>query len=170
VTIWVSSLFEARRVALAVRPARAVSLLSPGDDFPVLPGLSPDRHHCAHLDDIREEIGGRAAPARAHVDRLIDFLSDHQPDSPLLIHCFAGVSRSTAAAYIAACLFNPQTDEKEIAGALRLASPTAFPNSRIIAFADDALGRGGRMTAAVEGMGRGSLADWAAPFSMPGRF
>ncbi|MEQ8936717.1 MAG: hypothetical protein RIE56_13085, partial [Amphiplicatus sp.] len=60
-----------------------------------------------------------------------------------------------------------QADEHEIALGLRAASPTAFPNTRIIAFADDLLNRGGRMTAAIEAMGEGDFAEEAAPFSIP---
>ena len=60
--------------------------------------------------------------------------------APLLIHCFAGVSRSTAAAFIAACALSPRRDEGEIARALRAASPTATPNARLVALADATLG------------------------------
>ena len=59
----------------------------------------------------------------------------------MLIHCFAGVSRSTAAAFIAACALAPNRDEATIARALRAASPTATPNARLVALADAALGR-----------------------------
>lgn len=169
-TIWVSSLFEARDVAKRVKPQRAVSLLSPGDDFPALPGLSGDRHHCVHLHDIAEEIPGHVTPGRAHVESIISFLRDHCADDAILIHCFAGISRSTATAFIAACLHNPKTEETAIAQALRLASPTAFPNPRIVALADEVLGREGRMSKAVQGMGPGTFADEAEPFSLPTRF
>lgn len=169
-TIWVSSLFDAPNVARKVKPKRAVSLLSPQDDFPALPGVDGARHHCVALHDIREEIAGHVSPGRTHVERIIDFLKEHERDDTLLIHCFAGISRSTATAFIAACLHNPGTDEAEIARALRLASPTAFPNTRIIAFADDLLKRRGRMSAAVDGMGRGVVSEIAEPFSLPTRF
>jgi len=170
VKIWVSSLFDARTVATRVKPARAVSLLSPGDDFPALPGLLNGRHHCVRLHDITEEIDGHISPSRDHVRGVIRFLGDHDPDDPLLIHCWAGISRSTATAFVAACLYNPQSDEAAIAAALRSASPTAFPNARIVAFADDILGRNGRMSAGVMTMGRGDLAELASPFSIPARF
>lgn len=168
--IWVSSLFDARDVAQRVRPARAVSLLSPGDDFPALPGLVDGRHHCVSLHDIVEEIEGHVSPNREHVGEVVRFLGDHDPDDPLLVHCWAGISRSTATAYIAACIYNPHTDEEAIATALRAASPTAFPNSRIVGFADDLLGRKGRMTRALALIGRGAMADLARPFSIPTRF
>lgn len=169
-TIWVSSLLDARAVASRVKPKRAMSLLSPGDDFPALPGLNGAAHHRVHLHDISEEIAGHVSPGRAHVEAIVAFLGGHGQGETILIHCFAGVSRSTAAAFIAVCLHNPQSDEMEIARALRLASPTAFPNPRIVAFADDVLGRRGRMSAAVAGMGRGFVSESAEPFFLPTRF
>lgn len=168
-TIWVSSLFDAQDVARRVNPARALSLLSPEDDFPALPGVGPDRHLCIEMHDIREVAEGLVSPARGHVLEIISFLGAHDPDEALLIHCFAGISRSTAAAFVAACVYNPQTDEMDIARELRAASPTAFPNARIVAIADELLGRMGRMNAAVASMGRGVVSGMAAPFSLPAR-
>lgn len=167
--IWVTSLFDAPILAKRVRPARALSLLSPGDDFPMLAGLDDPRHLRLHMHDIRGDAEGFVSPGRAHVAEIVEFLSDHDPDEVLLVHCFAGISRSTATAFVAACLFNPQSDEADVARALRDASPTAFPNTRIVAFADDLMGRGGRMRAAIEGMGRGMIAETAEPFSIPAR-
>jgi predicted protein tyrosine phosphatase len=82
------------------------------------------------------------------------------------MHCYAGISRSTAGAYVAACALNPRRDELAIARALRLASPTATPNYRIVALADQALGRAGRMTTAIEHIGRGAMAFEGDPFRL----
>ncbi|NWG71332.1 MAG: protein tyrosine phosphatase [Parvularculaceae bacterium] len=169
-TIWVSSLYSAPIVARRVKPRRAVSLLSPEDSFPALPGVEPVRHHRVHIHDINEEMDGFVSPGHAHVEAIVDFLGDHGPDETILIHCWAGISRSTATAFIAACLHNPQTDEAEIAEALRLASPTAFPNRRMVAFADEILDRRGRMKRAINEMAPGVVADEAEPFSLPTRF
>jgi predicted protein tyrosine phosphatase len=87
--------------------------------------------------------------------------------APLLIHCWAGISRSTAAAFISLCALNPETDERELAHALRIASPTAYPNRRLVTLADAVLARQGRMLTAVERIGRGQLADEAAVFALP---
>ena len=56
------------------------------------------------------------------------FLKEWDRKRPMLIHCWAGISRSTAAAYTALCLFRPQADEEELAWELRTASPSATPN------------------------------------------
>jgi predicted protein tyrosine phosphatase len=88
-----------------------------------------------------------------------------QRASPMVIHCYAGVSRSTAAAFVAVCTLNPEGTEGAIAQALRRASPTATPNIRIVVLADDVLGRRGRMVDAVTAIGQGMLAE-AAPFRL----
>lgn len=73
----------------------------------------------------------------------------------MLVHCWAGVSRSTAAAYVILCDRLGPGRELEIARALRWRAPHACPNSLMVRLADEALGRNGRMTGAVEEMGRG---------------
>jgi predicted protein tyrosine phosphatase len=74
------------------------------------------------------------------------------------------VSRSTAAAFIAACALAPERDELVIARAIRAASPTATPNGRLVALADEALGRKGRMISAIETIGRGEDCFEGTPF------
>lgn len=168
--IWVSSLARAPTIAAQTRPGRAVSLLSPGDRFPRFGHLDDDAHHCVHLHDIVEPLDGHVTPAARHVEDLIEFLNGWDPGEPILVHCWAGISRSTATAFIAACLHNPDADERAIAAALRDASPTAFPNARIVGFADAILGRKGRMTAAAAAIGRGEVVMEAEPFHIPARF
>jgi predicted protein tyrosine phosphatase len=168
--IWVSSLALAPRIAAQTRASRAVSLLSPGDLFPSFDHLQEDDHHRVHLHDIVEPMDGCVTPARGHVEDLVTFLGGWDPGEMLLIHCWAGISRSTATAFIAACLHNPDADERDVAAALREASPTAYPNPRIVGFADEILGRDGRMRAAAASIGRGEIALEAEPFHIPARF
>jgi predicted protein tyrosine phosphatase len=98
------------------------------------------------------------------VARLIEFALDWGGSGPMVVHCWAGISRSTAAAFTALCAINPEVSEELIAQRLREASPTAYPNRRIIQLADAALKRDGRMMHAVERIGRGVIATEAAPF------
>ena len=105
-------------------------------------------------------------PAEEHVCRLIDFASRWDRTSPMVVHCFAGISRSTAGAFVAACAINPQRDEQEIAWAIRRASRTAQPNARIVAIADQLLKRDGRMVRAVETIGPGQAAVEGEPFRL----
>ncbi|WP_250130390.1 tyrosine phosphatase family protein, partial [Escherichia coli] len=77
--------------------------------------------------------------------KLIEFAHEWDQTAPLLIHCWMGVSRSPAAAVIAALSLYPDQDETELALRLRAASPYATPNARIIAIGDRLLGRKGRL-------------------------
>jgi len=128
--------------------------------------IRPDRHLRLHIHDISVPIMGCVAPAEEHVMQLIDFVHDWGGRGPMVVHCWAGISRSTAAAYTALCAINPQVPEDVIAMRLRQASPTAYPNRLIIRLADAALGRDGRMMRAVEDIGRGVVATEAIPFSL----
>jgi predicted protein tyrosine phosphatase len=83
-------------------------------------------------------------PCETHVAELITFARDWDRQAPLLIHCWAGISRSTAAAFISLCALNPEGSELELARALRRASPTAYPNRLLVALADEILTRDGR--------------------------
>jgi predicted protein tyrosine phosphatase len=84
----------------------------------------------------------------------------------ILIHCHAGISRSTAAAYALACQQAGPGHEADLAMTLRALSAAATPNPRMIALADDLLGREGKMISAIRAIGRGAEAyegatiDW----------
>src|SRR5207247_3204501 len=99
-----------------------------------------------------------------HVEALIGFVTAWDRRRPLVVHCYAGISRSTAAAFIALCALSPERDERAIARELRAASPSAYPNRRLVRVADALLTRNGRMVAAVEGMGAAELANEGTPF------
>lgn len=121
------------------------------------------------MNDISEPQRGLVPPNDSHVRELIDFVVDWDRQLPLLIHCWAGISRSTAAAYITLCALNPGIDENHLAHTLRAASPTATPNTRLVLLADGLLKRNGRMARAVEEIGRGETTMEGAPFQLPAR-
>jgi predicted protein tyrosine phosphatase len=121
------------------------------------------------MHDIIEPCQGASAPAEEHVGQLIEFVHSWSREAPLLIHCYAGLSRSTAAAFITLCALNPDAPEAAIAQALRRASDTAVPNRRFVSLADRVLGRGGRMLAALETMGPHRIAAECVPFGVDGQ-
>jgi predicted protein tyrosine phosphatase len=137
------------------KPARVISLLDPHFTFPDLgSAYAGGRHLRLRFHDIHVAGADEIAPSAGHVARLIEFVSALAPGEDLLIHCRAGISRSTAAAFIAACCLHPDVPERDLAQALRRASPLARPNRVMVALADVALGRDGRMTAAIISTGR----------------
>ena len=163
----VCSLARLAETALAIQPSRLVTLLSPGGVVATRPSMiAADRHLTVGVSDIVAAKEGFTHPEAEHVDALHAFFRAWDRQAPLLIHCYAGVSRSTAAAYIGLCLLSPARDEAEAAAALRAASPTATPNARLIALADAALGRDGRMVAAIAAIGRGAECFEGAPFAL----
>jgi predicted protein tyrosine phosphatase len=143
-----------------------LTLLSPGTPVERPRAIAPERHRYLAVSDIVADAPGQVLLKRAHPDDLLDFVRGWDRADPMLIHCYAGVSRSTAAAFIAACALKPERDELGVARALRAASPTATPNTRLVALADAALGRNGRMTAAIVAIGRGAGCFEGAPFAL----
>lgn len=143
-----------------------VTLLSPGTPVDRPSEIAPERHLYLAVSDISEPVPGQVLPERSHLDELLAFVSAWNRAEPMLIHCFAGVSRSTAAAFIAACALKPERDEFAIARALRAASSTATPNARLVALADAALDRRGRMNAAIAEIGRGEECFEGTPFTL----
>lgn len=141
-----------------------VTLLAPGTAHEPPQGIAAERHLKLYFHDIVQEMDGHTPPSAADAERLISFFRSWDPQEPMLIHCWAGISRSTAAAYMALCMFRPDADEEDLAQELRSASPSATPNRLIIALADDLLGRQGRMVRAIAGIGRGADAFEGTPF------
>jgi predicted protein tyrosine phosphatase len=144
-----------------------VTLINGETPISTPPRIGPDRHLRLSMNDICEPQQGLVLPCENHVSELIRFALDWDRQAPLLIHCWAGISRSTAAAFISLCALNPHVEETELARTLRRASPTAYPNRLLVALADQALQRQGRMCDAVEQIGRGQLAEEAAVFALP---
>jgi predicted protein tyrosine phosphatase len=170
--IIVSSLALAPLLIARERPSHVVSLLAPEDLHLAPNGHAKDRHLRIGMHDLGAASGapGEVPPQAHHVEMLLAFGRKWRSDAPILVHCWAGISRSTAAAFTLACARNPKVEELRIAEALRAASPTAFPNPLIVAHADALMGRGGRMIAAVKAIGRPVDFENAAPFHLPADF
>jgi predicted protein tyrosine phosphatase len=143
-----------------------VTLLSPGTPVERPAAIAPERHLYLAISDIVTPIPGQVLPEPTHLDTFLDFVHEWDRAEPMVIHCYAGVSRSTAAAFVAACALNPARDEFEIARAIRAASPTATPNARLVALADNRLEREGRMNEAIAAIGRGEDCFEGTPFAL----
>ena len=141
-----------------------IGILGPETAHPTYRNIALQQHLKLTFNDINEEAAGMKAASVDDVDRLLNFITAWDKKSPLLIHCWAGISRSTASAFAALCLLQPDEDEMELAQKLRLASPSATPNRLITKHVDDRLGRKGRMLRAVDSIGRGANAYEGVPF------
>ena len=126
-----------------------------------------DQHHrtTLHFHDVIEPAPGIVLPEREHVEAILAFgraLGEdaaERNEGHLLVHCHMGVSRSTAAMATLIAMVRPSEDEDRIAERLLNIRPQAWPNLRMIEFADDLLGRGGRLTAAVGRLYARQIAD-----------
>ncbi len=150
--IYICSLEEMPHHVRSLRAGYLVSLVQSAFQPPTPPEVKVERHLRIPVDDISVHTDGWVAPEQAHVETLIGFLRRWPADEPLVMHCYAGVSRSMAAGLIALTL-NAEGREEEAARVLRKAAPHALPNARIIALADRILGRQGRLVAARDAMG-----------------
>ena len=139
-----------------------VSLISPDAELPALHASGPP-DLILRFNDIAEPCEGLVLPSREVMETI---LSLAQTSETILIHCHAGISRSTAAVYALACQQVGSGREADLAITLRALSAVATPNPRMIVLADELLGRDGRMISAIHAIGRGEEAyeggtiDW----------
>ena len=164
--IHVCSLSRLQETVASTGARHVVSLLGREDNLSRPATILPENHLWLQVHDISAPLEGYVTPETEHVEQLILFVRRWRRDKPLVVHCYAGISRSTAAAFVSVCALNPLSEERSIASALRRASPTATPNLRIVALADRLLGRDGRMIEAVEAIGPGTIAAEALPFRL----
>lgn len=164
--IFVCPLSRVEQTVARAGAERLVSLLTAGTEVVRPAAILPEKHLLLAMNDIAEAQVGMTLPGEAHVRRLLDFAIEWDRARPLVIHCYAGISRSTASAYIVASALAPQWDEVELAKELRWLSPSATPNPRLIAVADAMLGRDGRMISAIKAIGRGADAFEGTPFAL----
>jgi len=158
------SLLDATVMATGAR--QVLTLINVGTKVVRPVTVEEKMHLFLGMNDITEYADGQILPGEDHLSQLLRFVQAWDQSTPLVVHCYAGVSRSTAAAFTTACALNPHLDEFELAQTIRRLSPTATPNRRIVALADERLGRNGRMLAAVDAIGRGEDCFEGVPFAL----
>ncbi len=149
------------------RPSRLVTLLSPEHMIETPEGMAPERHLRLAVNDIAESWAGEAPPDETHLRRLLSFAREWDAEDPMLVQCWAGVSRSMAAAFTVLCDRLGPGSEFVIAQRIRERAPHADPNRLIVRLADAMLGRDGRMIRAVESIGRGTMVAEGFPVELP---
>ncbi|MGL4243245.1 MAG: tyrosine phosphatase family protein [Beijerinckiaceae bacterium] len=164
--IQVCSLAKLHRTVQEQDASHVLTLINHGTPVTRPPSVAEDRHLFIAMSDILAPLDGHILPAEAHVRSVLSFVRAWDRERPMVIHCYAGVSRSTAAALITACALNPARAERDVAGVIRERSPTATPNLKLVAVADQLLGRNGRLLAAAEEIGRGADCFEGVPFRL----
>ena len=144
-----------------------VTLINAGTEVVRPREIDENRHLFVSMSDIVLAEDGHILPDDTHVETMLDFVRESwDGTAPLVIHCFAGVSRSTAAAFITACALDSTCSEQSIAQTIRARSPTATPNRLMVEIADRLLGRDGRMVSAIDAIGRGRDCYEGQPFTL----
>lgn len=163
-TIVVCPLSQVPRLTRELGVGHILTLL--GDPSQAVTPDGVTDHVIVHVNDIVTAVDDQILADDSHVRQVIDVATAWDGDTPLLVHCFAGISRSTASAFIIACAKQPHRLEAEIARELRAASATATPNRHLVALADGLLRRDGRMVSAIEEIGVGQPAVEGVPFTL----
>ena len=148
-------------------PSPLVSLLSPEHMIDTPAGFPAAMHLRLGVNDIVDPAAGTAPPARQHIDQLLEFSRSWDMSQPFLIHCWAGISRSMASAFTILCDRLGPDHEIEIARAMRQRAPHAQPNRLLVQHADDALGRNGKMIAALNSMGPPLIVEEGVTTALP---
>ena len=131
--------------------SHVLSILDP--EWPVPEAFGAFGEHAKlelRFHDVIEEHGGEViAPRPEHVDELLSFGRRLQTDEHLLVHCHAGVSRSTASMALILAQARPDVPGAVIFGKVLSLRPRAWPNLRIVEFGDALLGRNGALIASA---------------------
>jgi predicted protein tyrosine phosphatase len=149
------------------RPSHIVTLLSPEHMIETPAGFPPERHLKLGVNDVAHVADADNPPAREHIEKLLAFSREWDAKQPLLIHCWAGISRSMASAYTVLCDRLGPGREADIAMAIRHRAAHANPNTLLVQHADEALGRDGRMVTGVIMMGLPSLVAEGVTTALP---
>jgi len=155
--ILVTPLSAVEDVILSHRPSHLVTLLSPEHMIETPRGFPHERHLRLGINDVVDVSAGDNPPLKHHVEQLVAFARDWVADDPMLVHCWAGISRSMAATYIILCDRLGPGSELLAAKAIRNRARHAYPNALLVRYADELLGRQGRMIEAIRAIGAGSI-------------
>ncbi|MGN7127527.1 tyrosine phosphatase family protein [Methylorubrum thiocyanatum] len=163
-TLHICPLSRLPETVAATGASHLVTLATLGSTVERPAAIRPEHHLRIGFSDIVAPMEGHLPPGEAHVRAVLDFVAAWPREKPMVIHCYAGISRSTAAAFAGACALQPDRDEAELARELRRLAPSATPNRLFVEIADRLLGREGRMSAAIAEIGRGAEAFEGTPF------
>lgn len=154
-------------IVMRYQPSHVVTLITAGTDVPTPSTIEPDHHLSLNFNDIDAPRPGLVPMGQSQMEILVQFFRDWDQKAPMVIHCFAGISRSTAAAMIGIAALRPDRSAEAIAAELRFRAPSATPNKRMLALADDLLHPKGSLLEAGTALGRGAEAFQGVPFAMP---
>ena len=152
----ICGLSELPTVVERQRPTHVISITDPNDeplDFPEAVAVLRLAFWDVHVIDgmVARKLSPHdsdAYPSAVHALAILDFGRQVPAEARVLVHCWAGVSRSSAAAYLLCCQAIPG-DEWSAFQLIKVLRPQAQPNPLLVRFADKLLGAEGRMAACL---------------------
>jgi predicted protein tyrosine phosphatase len=130
-----------------------LSILDPGwPDPDAFADFAPHRREALRFHDVIAPVGGAILPTKKDVAQLLEFGREVMaagPNAHLLIHCHAGISRSTAAAALLLAQTDPARDPADIFAEIGRLRPRAWPNLLLLEYGEAALARHGEIAPAV---------------------
>ena len=134
-----------------------LTLIDPGwPDIEAFQAFDDHHRKIMRFHDIIDPAEGKIMPTPEHVAEILHFgeelaaSRDAREDGHLLVHCYMGVSRSTAAMLSLLAQVHPDESEERLFERLQEIRPRAWPNSLMVGYADEQLGRGGRLVEALK--------------------
>ena len=134
--------------------SHVLSILDPGWPVPSAFG-SYGEHERLELrfHDVIDEVAGAIVPQPEHVQQLLafgrDLVNEPREAAHLLVHCHAGVSRSTGSMAVILAEAMPRSPASAVFDEVLGIRPGAWPNLRIVEIGDALLKRNGELIAAA---------------------
>jgi len=147
--------------------------MDPGANYQIPAGPKLIRHIRLGMHDVVMDQHGLSdaytAPSPEQISKIIEFAESWDRRGNIVVHCTAGVSRSTATALVILATTAPGL-EILIARLLRERASWASPNQRIVGLADQLLGRRGALVRALSTMGPAEMRSAPSPIMLPNEF
>ena len=144
----------------ATGATHVLSILDP--EWPVPEAFGQYGEHARlelRFHDIIVPTPGQVLPERTHVEQILQFGRglNAEPGASLLVHCHAGISRSTAAMTLILAQAIADAPAADVLGAVHGIREKAWPNILMVEMGDEMLGRGGSLVAATHALHRVQL-------------
>lgn len=143
----------------ALGASHVLSILDP--DYPVPEAFGQYGEHARierRFHDIIDTAPGMILPSEADVEAILGFgrrlPEEPNPSATLLVHCHAGISRSTASMALILAQAMPSAPAADILAMVYGIRDKAWPNLRLIEIGDEMLGRRGQLVDAAFGLYR----------------
>ncbi|HET8995366.1 MAG TPA: protein-tyrosine-phosphatase [Acetobacteraceae bacterium] len=135
--------------------SHVLSILDPGHPEPSAFGSFGEHVRLElRFNDIIEEAPDMQMPSRLHVEQLLAFgrTLPTEAQAHLLVHCHAGISRSSASMTLLLAQAMPDCPAAAIFDEVLRIRPIIWPNLRILELGDAALRRDGALIEAAAGL------------------